>query len=172
MLSLVDRTTPEAQGLRLRELTAALRQEHRLLEELRAALLRQRAGVAEDDTEMVEGSVHAVGRSLFALEEARRRRLDLTRQLAAGDDALADLERRIGRLPADLAAAREDVRRSAEATSHEVAINQRVLRRALDAGDAYLQQLFSSVASPTPAYVPGARAPEGAPSGLLLNRTA
>jgi hypothetical protein len=159
---------------RLAELTAALVHEHRLIEELREALVRQRAGVAADDPAAIEHSVHAIGRTLLTLEEARRRRVSLTALVAGRAGAtLADLDASVETLPAAFTAAREAVRRAAEATARDVAINQTVLRRALEAGDAFLQQLFSSAADPMPVYAPGPRAAgPHAGGGLLLNRTA
>jgi hypothetical protein len=165
-----DRPSPS----RLGELTDALVHERRLIEELREALLRQRAGVAADDPELIEHSVQAIGRTLLTLDEARRRRVALTALVAGRPGvALSDLDGLLAPLPAAFVSAREAVRRAAEATAHEGAINQTVLRRALEAGDAYLQQLFSSAADPMPVYAPGPRPSEPRPAGgLLLNRTA
>jgi hypothetical protein len=178
MLSLVEQGGPRGTvggvAPRLGELTNALTHEHGLIEELRQALLRQREGVATDDPEAIESSVHAISRTLLTLEEARRGRIALT-ALIAGEPGvpLADLDANLGlALPASFVEARERVRRAAEATALEVAINQTVLRRALEAGDAFLQQLFSSVADPMPVYVPGPRPADIRPSGMLLNRRA
>jgi hypothetical protein len=176
MLSLLQsevRTDRQA-STRLTELTSALVQEHRLIDELREALLRQRAGVAADDPEIIEHSVHAIGRTLLTLEEARRRRTSLTAVIVGRPDAgLTDVDAVVETPPAAFVAARDAVRRAAEATARDLAINQTVLRRALDAGDAFLQQLFSSAADPMPVYLPGPRPSEPRPAGgLLLNRTA
>jgi len=134
-----------ATSARLSDLAGALVQEQRLIEELRQALLRQRAGVATGDPERIGGSVYAIARTLLTLEEAHRRRASLTAAVIGRPGvALSDLESFVGVLPAQLLAAREAVRRAAEATTHDLAINQRVLRRALEAGDAFLQQLFST----------------------------
>ena len=176
MLTLVPRAeqvSPEdAVPERLAELTRALDLECRLIDDLRAALLRQREGIAADDPEMIEASVQAVGRTLLTMEEARRRRVSLTTLLGVGEVSLDELERTLGHhLPSDFRIAREAVRRSAEATAREVAINQNILRRAIQAGDAFLQQLFSSVADPMPAYTPGPAA-EPRPAAMLLDRTA
>ncbi len=178
MLSLVEegRTggREEASHRRLDDLIGALGHELRHIDDLRQALLRQRAAVAEDDPEAIESSVHAIGRTLLTLEEARRQRRALI-ALVAGDGAIAlsDLEAHLGFSPPEsFVTAREAVRRAAEATSRELAINQTVLRRALEAGDAFLQQLFSSTADPMPAYTPGPRTTEPRPGGFLLNRIA
>jgi hypothetical protein len=132
-----------ALSARLSDLAGALVQEQRLIEELRQALLRQRAGMASGDSEVIDGSVYAITRTLLTLEEAGRRRTSLTAAVMGRPGlALSDLELFVGVLPAPLFEAREAIRRAAEATAHDLAINQRELRRALDAGDAFRQQLF------------------------------
>lgn len=159
---------------RIEELTSALEHELRLIDDLRQALLRQRAAVAADDPEAIESSVHAIARTLLTLDEARRRRSALI-ALLDGDPAIAlsDLDAHLGiEMPETFVAAREAVRRAAAATSRELAINQTILRRALEAGDAFLQQLFSSTTDPMPVYTPGPRPTEPRASGFLLNRTA
>lgn len=178
MLSLVEEGRAggreEAVHRRLDDLTAALEHELGLIDDLRQALLRQRAAVAADDPEAIESSVHAIGRTLLTLDEARRHRASLIALVVGnGGIALSELETHLGFTPPDsFAAARDAVRRAAEATSRELAINQTVLRRALEAGDAFLQQLFSSTADPMPAYTPGPKSSEPRGGGLLLNRTA
>jgi hypothetical protein len=148
MLSLVMEG-PESEGAgatsaRLNDLAGALVHEQRLIEELRQALLRQRAGVITGDPELVDGSGYAIARTLLTLDEARRRRASLTAAVMGRPGlALSDLESFVGALPAPLVAAREAIRRAAEATAHDLAINQRVLRHALDAGEGFRQQLFS-----------------------------
>ncbi len=157
---------------RLSDLAAALIQEHRLIEELREALVRQRAGVATGDSELIDGSVSAIARTLLTLEEARRRRASLTSALMGRPGlALSDLELFVGALPAPLLAAREAVRRAVEATAHDLAINRRALRRALEAGDAFRQQLFSSVADTMGAPIPSLPPADSRPSGPFLDRT-
>lgn len=177
MLSLVMEGREGGAGVatsaRLSDLAGALVQDQRLIEELRQALLRQRAGVAIGDPELIDGSVYAIARTLLTLEEARRRRALLTAAVIGRPGvALSDLESFVGVLPAPLLAAREAVRRAAEATAHDLAINQRVLRRALEASDAFLQQLFSSVSDTMAVPVPGPRPADGRPGGPFLDRTA
>ena len=142
----------------LTDLARALLQEQRLIEELRQALLRQRAGMASGDPELIEVSVHAIARTLLTLQEARRRRTSLLAAVMVGPGvALSDLESFVGVLPAPLLAAREAVGRAAEATAQDVAINQRVLGQALEAGDAFLQQLFSSATDTMAVPMPNLR---------------
>jgi hypothetical protein len=134
-----------ATSARLADLAGALVQEQRLIEELRQALLRQRVGMATGSPELIDASVYAIARTLLTLEEARRRRGSLASAVTGRPGvALSDLESFVGVLPTPLLAAREAVHRAAEDTAHDLAINQRMVRQALEAGDAFLQQLFSS----------------------------
>ena len=136
-----------ATSARLADLVGALVLEQRLIEELRQALLRQRAGMATGDPDSIDGSDYAIARARLTLDEARRRRASLATALAGRPGvALSDLESFVGVLPAPLLAAREAVHRAAEVTAQDLAINQRMIRQALEAGDAFLQQLFSSAA--------------------------
>ena len=150
MLSLVMEGPASGGGVeasaRLTDLAGALMQEQRLIEELRQALLRQRAGMASGDPVLIDDSVYAIARALLTLEEARRRRRASLTAAVMGRRgvALSDLESFVGVLPAPLLVAREAVRRATEAAAHDLAINQRVVCQAGEAGDAFLQQLFSS----------------------------
>jgi hypothetical protein len=174
MLSLVMEGPAGGGGIatsaELTDLAGALIQEQRLMEELRHALLRQRAGMASGDPELIDTSVYAIARMLLTLEEARRRRrAALTAALMGRQGvALRDLESFIGVLPAPLLAAREAVRRAAEATAQDLAINQTVVRQALEAGDAFLQQLFSSASDTMAVPTPSLRPADGRPSNPPL----
>jgi hypothetical protein len=159
MLSLVMEDPAGARAVamsaRLSGLAGALVQEQRLIEELRQALLRQRAGMATGDPELIHGSDYAIARTRLTLEEARRRRASLAIAVVGRPGvALSDLESFVGVLPAPLLAAREAVHRAAEITAQDLAINQRMVRQALEAGDAFLQQLFSSAADNRPSDPP------------------
>ncbi len=77
--------TAPATTVRMGDLAQALLDEANVIEELRQALLRQRAGVAADDVEQVEASIHGMGRTLLTLEEARRRRGALTALISGSD---------------------------------------------------------------------------------------
>ena len=160
---------------RLSDLADALLYEASVIEELRGALLRQRAGVAADDADLVESSIHAMGRTLLTLEEAKRRRAALTALIAGGEPTPLDRLEVIlgGALPSEVEEARSMVKSAALQTAQDVAINQHILRRALEAGDVFLQKLFSMGGDPSPGYSRGERPTESAPqSGLILNRTA
>lgn len=160
---------------RLSDLADALLYEASVIEELRGALLRQRAGVAADDAALVESSIHAMGRTLLTLDEAKRRRAALTALIAGGEPTPLDrLELLLGgSLPPDVEDARAMVKQAALQTAQDVAINQHILKRALEAGDVFLQKLFSMGGDPAPGYNRGERPMDAAPqSGLILNRTA
>ena len=158
-------------GRRLDELAGALEQERRVIDDLGQALLRQRAGVVADDAEAIEASGQAVSRTLLTIDDARRRRIELVGSLTGTDEMpLAHLEHCLRRtLPERLGTARESLRGAAEAAARDIAINQQVVRRALEAGDAFLQQLFASVGDP-PVYAPPVRGGDARASGVPLNR--
>jgi hypothetical protein len=139
-----------ATSARQTDLAGALVQEQRLIEELPQALLRQRAGIAAGDPELIDRSDYAIARTRLVLEEARRHRASIaTAVVGRPGVALSDLESFVGVLPAPLLAAREALHRAGEVTAQDLAINQRMVRQALEAGDAFLQQLFSSAADHT-----------------------
>lgn len=144
---------------RFAELAGALDHETRLIGTLIAALRDQRAAVAADDAIAVEASVRAVSRALLTLGEVRRNRLALSTELT-------------GAAAGDLDAPQRRLRAAAAEAAREVAINQAVLGRALAAGEAFLQQLLSGAADPTPAYEPMARRGDPARAAVLFDGTA
>jgi len=158
----------------LDELTAALEHEAAAIRELREALVQQRAAVAANDVDGVNASVDDVGRILLAVEEARRQReamvATLTGTAGASLEGLGTLGGRPGAAP--FAAARAALRRAAEETAHEATVNRAVLRRAVEAGDAFLQSLFSSATDPSPVYTPAERRDRPGTPGFILNRKA
>jgi hypothetical protein len=130
---------------RLDKLENALSEEQVLIEDLGQMLRRQRAGVTADDPDVIETTVQAISRTLLTLDEARRRRSALI-TLVIGNQgvALADLQQHLASpLPVGFMEAREGVRRAGEAIAGDVALNQDVLHRALEAGAAFRQRLFS-----------------------------
>ena len=153
-------------------LAVALRHEVDLLEDVRAALLEQRAGVASNDAERIEGGTHRLGRSLLTIEEARRHRSDLTSVLGGGRPLnLSELELVLPQpMLADLLEARVQLRVAAKGVAREVAINDLVVRRAMDAGESFIQVLFSTVVGPPAAYDGAAGGVESTDGGVLLNR--
>lgn len=162
------------QGPPTAQLVRALQDEVVILEELRAVLARQRQGVAANDHQIIEASIREMGRALFTLEEARRGRQTLV-ALLGGEDAgsLTDLESWFaGRIPQELLDARDVVRSTAAAAARDLAVNQHVLDRALQAGDAFLQRLFTNAGEPEAGYAKRPERDEPRRQAVLVNRTA
>jgi hypothetical protein len=154
------------------QLVHVLRGEVAILEELRAVLARQRQGVATNDHQVIETSVREMGRALFTLEEARRGRQALVAMLCGRDvESLTDLESWFPGVPEDLIDARDAVRASAASAARDLAVNQHVLDRALQAGDAFLQRLFSG-ADANAGYRQRVERDEPRRDAVLVNRTA
>lgn len=162
------RTT--SQGLR--ELIEIVERQAELAGELADVLAAQRAAVAANDVMGIESSIVAVHRVLLTLAEAHRRRGALEEVLGVDPTRPLDpLEPIAGMTPPPaLAEARARLRRAAEQTAREAAINDTVLRRAVEAGEVFLQELFSSVADPDPVYHAPDRKDVAPTAGMLLNR--
>lgn len=167
-------TPPDRAGIsaRLSELANGLERETEIVHELKDALIRQREGVATSQTEKVNATVDAIGRILLTLDEGRRRRGTMLVALTGDSDLKLDqLEQALAvALPPSLVDARARLHAAAEDVTREIAINRVVLQRAVEAGETFLQALFSSTSEPAPVY--GAGAPDEAAPGLLLNRRA
>jgi hypothetical protein len=146
------------------DLTVALEQECRLIDELYRAVLLQREAVARGDVTGVESSIRLAGRALLTLQETLRHREALLRRLV-GDPAqpLADLEARFDApLPESFIAVRRQVRSSATGVAQEVWRNQEVLLRALRERDALLQELLTGS---RPLSTAGEQPPGSTPEG-------
>jgi len=158
----------------LERLTAALEHEALAVRELGEVLVLQRSAVAASDIAAVNASVDDVGRLLLAVDEARRHRLAVVTELGEGPDtSLESLEPPAGTPGAGAyAAARAALRREAEKTAHEAAVNRTVLRGAVEAGDAFLQALFSSAVEPSPVYGAAEHPDRPSSPGIILNRRA
>ena len=156
----------------VREIVAVLDHETRLASELHQALLSQRAAVASADGPRVNDSVDAVGRALHMLDAARRQRTALLERLDGR--TLADFATTAEPNDrAELEAARARLRGVAEDVTRAAGINRQVLRRSMEAGEAFLQELFASVGGPAACYRPDENPDAGRQSaGVLLNRTA
>lgn len=155
----------------LRDLTRALAREASAVRELREALVRQRAGVSVDSIADVHVSCDDIGRVLVALEAARRHRgLLLAALVPGGERTLEALASELGgSLPPELAEAALALRREAEATAREASVNRTVLERTVEAGEAFLQALFTSTNLPEPVYRAGERREDDG-AGFLLDR--
>lgn len=145
--------------------------ERHLLLELRHALATQRAGVATGEAGSIEVASRAVASAVLTLDNARRRREAMMSILSEGRPVRLDtLERFTG--PIDgLAEARAELRHEAEGVIEDLAFTQDVLQGALQAGDAWLQSLFGSMADSTAGYT-RPTASSTAAGGRLLNRRA
>jgi hypothetical protein len=148
----VSPVTPPAKPSLIDGLVDALHTERRLVEELTAVMLRQRACVAAEDLQGVEDSVFAVQRILFTLGEARKRRRQINVRLGQDEDtALHTLVEALGaRASEALVLSRASLQESARALAREVATNRQVLREALSAGDAYVRALTGVTGGPAP----------------------
>lgn len=154
-------------------LLEALEGEGRLLRTLLEILKQQRAGVAEDDLEKLEGSVYDAQRVLATLAQARRRRRSLISLLTGNPETpMEGLEDYLGaRVTPELDRARRALRGDALALKRELAINRRVLESASDAGQGFLRLLQGGSRKPA-TYGPGtAPARTATGGGTLLNRT-
>ena len=121
----------------------ALRTETRLLNNLTLVLRRQRAGVAADNLETVDDTVHDAQRILLTLAEARRRRRGLMDLLVGTEEvSIAELSEVLGpRMTSGLDTVREELRASARALANELEINRRVLQTAVRTGDEMLRAM-------------------------------
>lgn len=145
--------------------------ERHLLRELRHALAIQRDGVATGEAGSIEIASRAVASAVLTLDNARRRREAMMGILSEGRPVRLDtLERFTGPIEG-LAIARAELRHEAEGVIEDLALTQDVLQGALQAGDAWLQSLFGSMADATAGYARQA-APSAPAGGRLLNRRA
>jgi hypothetical protein len=158
----------------LADLVRAVVRETDAVRELREALVRQRAGVAADATADVHASCDDIARILVTLEQAKRHRAAVL--AAAAREHPPTLEGLAaafdGALPPPLAEAAQALRREAEGAAREASVNRVVLQRTVEAGEAFLQALFTGTATPDAVYRPGARSNDDDGAGFLLDRTA
>jgi hypothetical protein len=136
-------------------LVDTLRTERRLVDELTDTLVRQRAAISTDDVQALDDSVFALQRVLLTLGEARDRRRTLIERLGGDADMPpAQLGDTLGaRCTPDVHEASMALDISARILSHEVGVNQRILRQGLDAGEEFLRRLATLLA-PAPAGYP------------------
>jgi hypothetical protein len=69
-----------------------------------------------------------------------------------------------------LRTARDELHNAARSLSREVALNRRILREALAAGDAYARTLAGADAKPTPTYGGSPASPPRPHTSTLLDR--
>jgi hypothetical protein len=141
-------------------LTDALVAERRLIDDLITIMRKQRNAVGDDDLQVVDDSVFATHRVLVTLSEARRRRRNLNALIGQPEDlGIHALDEALGnRMTPDLRTARDELHSSARTLSREVALNRRILKEALAAGDQYARTLAgvgTTPATETPTYGAG-----------------
>jgi len=154
-------------------LARVISREAEAVRELREALVRQREGVAANAIDAVHGSCDDIGRLLVTLDAAKRLRMEmLSRLVPDGPGTLEAVAATCGGdLPPALAEASQALRREAKGAAREAAVNRAVLQRTVEAGEAFLQALFTGIAEPEPVYRAGERREDDG-SGFLLDRTA
>jgi len=154
---------PTTNDERIERLVQSLEREVELLQELSAVLEQQRQGVARNDSTAIESSIQALGRTILTLEESRRQRRAVLALIGDTEEVeLNDLEAHLGdSITPQLAAARTAVQQAAAAVSRDLSINQAVLNRAVQAGDVFLQRLFSTASHTTPSPRPDTKADDG-----------
>ena len=156
------------------ELASHVQREIELLRTLQEALAAQRGAIAQGEAAAVNGNVEAVSRIVLSIEEAHERRGRCLAALpGAPENDLSRLEAALGDpIPDRLELLRAELRRQAREVAREAQINQRVLARTMEAGEAYLMTLFSAVGEPDVSYGATSAAAKPRSSGVLLNRTA
>lgn len=124
-------------------LADALGTEARLLRELCQVLRDQRDGIAAEDMDSINDSIHAVHRVLLTLGEARLRRRTLVQALTGRDDVpLEALEDALGDVATGaVQEARDDVRAVAAELVRDLSLNRRILDRAIQTGEAHVRVL-------------------------------
>jgi hypothetical protein len=151
-------------------LERALRTEVALLEALARGLIDQRNAIAADDTAGLEQLVQQLSRTLLTLREARRQRRVLTEMVTG--DAEATLGALMSSLPPDasplVGQLCRELRDRAHGANRELTINQTVIRRAIQSGERFLQQLLTA---PNLEGYREQKSPD-LPGGLLLNERA
>jgi hypothetical protein len=120
-----------------------LRSERRLLDDLRAIMVRQRDAVARDDLQELDDTVFAVQRVLLTLNEARKRRRMLSERLGCdAETPPRHLPDALGGQATDaIRLASHDLEDAARQLSREVATNREVLRKGLATGEELVRIL-------------------------------
>ncbi len=139
-------------------LTRAFDAERAILDDLHAALLRQREAVAVDDLEGINATVFAAHRLLGMYREARANRRRVVQLLCEREGVrVEELEAHLGdRLSPAARAALEAVRSSAQRLQDGVAVNRELLQAAMLAGDQLVKAI--SAAQGSAGYTAGPQA--------------
>lgn len=124
-------------------LSNALVAEKKLIEDLIAVVLRQRAAVGIDDLQGVDDSVFATHRLLLTLGEARKRRRSINGLMGCSEDiGVRQLEEAIGPwMSPRLRGERDELQDAARTLSREIEVNRRVLREALANSESFVRAM-------------------------------
>lgn len=170
-MSATAHVEPDVRDRTLDALAECVAGETRLLTQLAETLREQREGVAMNDVQRVDDSVHAAHRIMQTLGEARRRRHALVHVLTTRDEVpLSALDQVLGDvMTAELRERQEELESLARAVSREVALNRALLTRAIDSDNDYVRRLVAPAATAT--YGGRGQWTEGARAPALINRT-
>lgn len=170
-MSAVAHVEPEVRDRTIASLAECVAVETRLLNQLADTLREQREGVACNDVQRVDDSVHAAHRIMQTLGEARRRRHALVHLLTTRDEvplpALGDVLGDV--MTVELRERQEELESLARVVSREVAMNRVLLTRAIDSGNDYVRRLVAPAASGT--YGGRGEWNQAARAPALINRT-
>lgn len=127
----------------LEALSNALNSERKLIEELVAVVLNQRAAIGVDDLQAVDDSVFATHRLLLTLGEARKRRRSIN-SIMGVDEAtgVKQLSDALGSwMTPKLHTERDELQEAARRLSREIEINRRLLREALANSESFVRAM-------------------------------
>jgi len=123
-------------------LFTALRTECRLMDELKAALARQKVAVGDNDIEAIEVGVGDVHRTLLTLDEALKRRRSILAITTGSEDTPLTGVPEIVRDPSgDLGRMATELTLAAETVARELASTRLLLQEVIAQGDEYMRTL-------------------------------
>lgn len=169
-----DREPPGTQD-RLQELALAMLRETLVLRELLDALSEQRAAVAAGEIKALNECTKQVSAIVNDLEAARANRRGL--MLAAGahqDTPVASLQASLGsEITPVFERVHADLMRAARDATQELAINRRVLERALERSESLMRTVFAAAGEEPGVYrSPANRSERLEPGAVFVNRVA
>ena len=151
-------------------LLTALSTERRLLDELKAALGRQRSAVGENDIEAIESGVGDVHRTLLTLDEALKRRRSLLAITTGSEETPLSEVPEIAQNPhGELGRVATELTVAAETVARELASTRVLLQAVIAEGHEYMRTLAGGELEAT-VYRRGDSEREPAPGGALLDQ--
>ena len=151
----------------VKDLASALREETALLESLIQLLERQRQGIAQQDLEVIDETVHGSQRILLTLGEARKRRRSLV-QITTGAEREED-EVDMAKIDPRARDAWATLKSTARRLSDTLSVNQSVLQEAIRFGEEYVRTVFQGLTDDPAAYDREARVATDAGGSVLFN---